>query len=355
MKIAFLHMTMGLSDRGSEVVVDQLATSLSLSHEVLVIQSGAVSQKKYLVKRVYPLSEAPIPAPKNIFQKLLFRMNLDQNSGDVAEFTSAAIKELDSFAPDIIVAVNGPVQLALLQGLASQAKIVVFGHAGIGHHDAASLARHPDLFIALTNVAATWATKKASRQSKVVYIPNPIDLSRYLGQLPAKTGLDKPIVMTVGALSSYKNILQVVTAIKLTAASYLLIGDGEQSGELSKMFSLLGNSFLWIKHLAPSDLGRYYRAADVFCLVPDSQESFGMVYLEAMAAGLPIVASDDSIRRDLVGEQGIYVDPHDPASIASGINQAIQLDRIDYSARLVDYDLAKVVAKIEKEFHDLIS
>lgn len=354
MKIAFLHMTMGIVDRGSEVVVGEIATELCKRNEVLIIQSGKSTQMPYKIKRIMPLDTAPIPAPTNILNKVLFRLHLDDESGRVAEFTKAAIPELLKFNPDIIVVVNGSLQLRILQGQALQAKFVTFGHAGIGYHDRDTIKAGPDLFVALSPQAEVWARQIAQRNTKVICIPNPIDLKRFKGVAPAKTNLNKPIVMTVSALSAYKNVLNIISAIRRTPASYLLIGEGEQSESISKEFSTLGNSFLWIKHQVGSQMASFYAAADIFCFTPDKQESFGMVYLEAMAVGLPIVASDDPIRKKLIGPKGIYVDPRKIEDIVAGITKAIQLDKIDYSVQLKEYELKTVVSRIQKEFHDLI-
>lgn len=354
MKIAFLHLTMGLVERGSEGVVDQLATELSKNNKVLVIQSGKAVKKEYVVKRVYPLDDAPSPAPKNILDKLLFKLHLDDESGKVAEFTKASIPTLLDFGPDIVVAINGSLQIRILQGCTLKGKIVAFGHAGIGYHDKHTITASPDLFVALTPQAFDWARSIARSRIKVTYIPNPIDLREYKNVKPAKINLDKPIVITVSALSKYKNVLNNVAAVRRTIASFLLVGDGEQSQDVSREFSTFGNNFLWIKHLPQAEMPKYFMAADVFCFTPDPQEAFGMVYLEAMAAGLPIVASDDPIRRRIVGEQGIFVNPSDVDDIAAGINKAIQLGRIDYSKELTQYELKSVCKLVEKEFHDLI-
>lgn len=354
MRIIFLHMTMGIVDRGSEVVVEELATELSKKNEVLIIQSGKAKQKSYKIKRIMPLDTAPIPAPTSILDKVLFRLHLDDESGRVAEFTKAAIPEIEKFNPDIIVAVNGSLQLRILRGSVGKAKIVVFGHAGIGYHDRHTLKAGPELFVALTPQAEVWARQMAPKSTKVVCIPNPIDLKRFKGVKPSKTNLDKPIVMTVSALSAYKNVLNVISAVRLTPASYLLIGEGEQFANVSKEFSTLANSFLWIKHQDRSQMAPYYAASDVFCFTPDKQESFGMVYLEAMAAGLPIVASDDPIRKKLIGPKGIYVDPRKIEDIAGGINKAVQLKKIDYSKELAEFELKNVTSRIIKEFHALI-
>ena len=126
MKIAFLHMTMGIVERGSEIVIDNLATELSKKNDVLLIQSGKSVDKSYRVTRVMPFESAPVPAPSNILNKLLFRLHLDDESGRVAEFTKSALSAISKFDPDIIVAVNGSLQLRILQGLDLKAKIVTF-------------------------------------------------------------------------------------------------------------------------------------------------------------------------------------------------------------------------------------
>jgi len=359
MKILFLHLTMGLVERGSEISTDIIATALAKDHEVLVIQSGPQKPKPYHVKRIYPLGVAPPAAPTSLIAKLSFRLGLDLESQTVIRFTRAAISLIQSFKPDIIVATNGAPQLAILQaclrrqGLALQAKLVVFGRAGIGHHDEANLRAKPDLFIALTPQAESWARQITSKFTKIVYIPNPISP---VGANPCirPCNLSRPIVLCVGALSAYKNISSVIEAIRQTQCSYLLVGDGEERDTTQQLLSTLGNDFRWIKHLESSELAAYYAAADVFCFVPDPQEAFGRVYLEAMAAGLPIVASDDPIRRELIGPLGIYVDPHNPSEIVSGITQATQLGRLDYTAQLKPYLLQRVIKQIEKEFYDLI-
>jgi glycosyltransferase involved in cell wall biosynthesis len=350
MKIAFLHMTMGLTNRGSEGVVDSLAAELAKRHEVLVVQSGPVQKKPYRVKRVYPLSAAPAVAPSSLVDKLVFRLHVDAESGAVVAFTKQSLPTIESFDPDIVVAINGSLQLRILQGQALKAKLVVFGHAGIGYHDRDNLKGHPGLFVALTPSAYDWAKGLSSDKTKVVYIPNPVAKST---AKPIDTNLPTPVVLTVSALSKYKNVDKVVAAVHSLPASLLLIGDGEENECIETQLSAFPGDFRWIKRVEPSEMGSYYQSADVFCFAPDPQEAFGMVYLEAMAVGLPIVASDDPIRQSLIGEQGIYVDPHDLTSIRQGIVKAARLGRIDYHKQLLPYQLKTVMSQIEKEFHDL--
>lgn len=351
MKIAFLHMTMGITSRGSEVVIDSLATALSKKHDVLLIQSGKVEPKPYLAKRVYPQSEAPVVAPKNLLDKLLFRLHLDSESGAVAKFSSAAETVLTTFDPDIIVAVNGPLQLRIIKRMGLRSKLVVFGHAGIGYHDRDNLKANPDLFVALTPTGYDWAKGVKRVTTKVAYIPNPVRLAK---SKKMKLNIPGPVVLTVSALSKYKNVDKVLTAVKQLPYSWMLIGDGEESEVIENSLSTLANDFRWLKEVEQSEIMNYYQSCDIFCFIPDPQEAFGMVYLEAMSAGLPIVASDDAVRRDLIGEQGIYVNPSNEEEVIKGIQYATTKGRLNYTKELEKYSLTSVVDKIEKEFHDLI-
>ena len=66
--------------------------------------------------------------------------------------------------------------------------------------------------------------------------------------------------------------------------------------------------------VVPHDkIDQYYRAADMFILTSSRSEAFGIAYLEAMACNLPVIATDDPIRREIIGPAGLFVtDPqHD--------------------------------------------
>lgn len=72
---------------------------------------------------------------------------------------------------------------------------------------------------------------------------------------------------------------------------------------------------------SPDDLPRFYRSADVYCSPATGSESFGIVLLEAMASGLPIVASDIAGYRHVMtdSQQGLFARPRDPRSLAEKI------------------------------------
>ncbi|MEW5719783.1 MAG: glycosyltransferase family 4 protein, partial [Chloroflexota bacterium] len=74
------------------------------------------------------------------------------------------------------------------------------------------------------------------------------------------------------------------------------------------------------------DLPRYYRAATVFCAPSTGFESFGMILLEAMAAGVPIVASDIAGYRSVVARnvEGLLIPPKDEAAIARAVIELLR-------------------------------
>jgi len=355
MRIIFLHMTMGLVDRGSEISTDLIASKLALKHNVLIISAGKLSGKKYLHQRVYPLAHPPSSAPINLLEKIVFRLGFNQANRDIIHFTKQSLSAIREFDPDIIIPVNGASQLKIIQKAFSQIKTAVFGRAGIGHDDLRTLRATPDLFIALSKQASIWATKYALHPTKVVYIPNPIDLDKFESAKPVKLSIPRPTILTVGALTSYKNVLSVIKAVSYLKVSYLLIGDGEDRDKISGALSKLGNEFSWIRSLTPDEIPAYYATSHIFCFTPDQQEAFGRVYLEAMSSGLPIVASDDPIRRSIIGKSGYYVNPHDPVSIAKGIERAVNgKKKIDYTKELKPYQIKTVISNIEKELYALI-
>lgn len=354
MKIVFLHLTQGLVDRGMEQVVSLYARSLSRTHSVTVIQSGKVKPGlPYHTLRRYPLAEAPQIAPRHFLDKLRFRYELDPNSVATRNFTLASLATLRRLKPDVIIVCNGAPALNLLHAEKLGIPLVAFGAAGLGHHDQRTLRAVPDLFIALTETSRAWAARYALPGTKLVTIPNPVILRH--PQTKPKLTLPHPIVLTVGALTAYKNILKVAAALSPLPLSHLIIGDGELSGELQHLLSTRAHDFSWIRHVEPDLLPAYYQLADAFCFTPDPREAFGNVYLEAMAHSLPIVATDDPLRREIIGPAGYYVNPDDPAGIRTAVALALTHGRVDYSERLKRYNVKTVTRQLESALYDLLN
>ena len=107
----------------------------------------------------------------------------------------------------------------------------------------------------------------------------------------------------------YKRVEESVRAVaKLKKGSLLILGDGPLEKEIDELGNkLLGpNKFLRLK-VPHSEMAKYLNACDVFTLVSEESEAFGLVYLEALGCNLPVVATDDSLRRELVGDAGLFI------------------------------------------------
>lgn len=353
MKIVILHATMGLNHRGSEAVVGQLARSLAKKHNLLILQGGSRVLADISTIRCLKLVKTLRSEPKNFIDKILFRLYLDEYSNQIRRFTQKSLDHIHAFDPDIIVPINGAVQIQLIKSRFPSKKIAIFGHAGIGYHDRDSLKLRPDLFISLSQPATDWAKSIAHPSTKVVYIPNSIDQKYFSQAKPINFPLERPVVLTVAAFSKYKNIDKVIQAVSQTPASLVVVGRGEEK----KKLKLLAKKMLPGRHLFftanQEDMPKFYKSVDSFCFVPNPQEAFGRVYLEAMSAGLPIVAPDDQIRRKIIGKNGYYSD-YQIKNITKQIMGSLGKKPINYQKELAPFDHLRVSKTIESELLGLM-
>lgn len=164
-------------------------------------------------------------------------------------------------------------------------------------------------------------------------IPNAVDSEffspreaapRVLDGLPGTPGFR---ILCVGRLVEHKGIEQLIDAMAFLRppAELIIVGDGALRAALEgRARSSPSASRIHFAGRVPlADLPEYYRACDVFALPSVSRlEAFGIVALEAMACGLPVVASDIPGVREVVsdGVEGYLADPLDPRSFAGRLD-----------------------------------
>ena len=139
------------------------------------------------------------------------------------------------------------------------------------------------------------------------------------------------ILLYVGRISTEKQLHHLRPVLEQVPGTRLaLVGDGPALPDLETEFAGLPARFLG--HMQGESLAQAYASADVF-VFPSALESFGLVVLEAMAAGLPVVASRVGGVTDVVeeGRTGYTFEPGDVAALVEGVRR-IAIDRAHRTA-----------------------
>ncbi len=174
---------------------------------------------------------------------------------------------------------------------------------------------------------------------KVAVVHFGIDLARFQSS-PAVTARaaelrqpygPQPLILFVGRLRYYKGVSVLVEAMRhVPDAHCLIVGSG---GEEQAIRALLDQHHLHdrvhlVGTISDADLPALYAAADIFALPSiHRSESLGIVLLEAMAAGLPLISTELGTGTSYVnqhGETGLVVAPAHPAALAAALNRLVQ-------------------------------
>jgi glycosyltransferase involved in cell wall biosynthesis len=199
--------------------------------------------------------------------------------------------------------------------------------------------------VAISDVTAkrfrSWVAP-ATQQLRV--LPNAIHAEWYgpgakSPALLARYGLaGKTVLMTLGRLVSterYKGFDETIEALpELFAAmpdvAYLVVGDGSDRERLEQKARALGvaDRVVFTGNVPEAEKADHYRLADVY-VMPSQGEGFGFVLLEAMACGIPVIASSIDGGREAVrdGLLGALVDPDDRPQLVRAILAALRQPR----------------------------
>jgi rhamnosyl/mannosyltransferase len=137
------------------------------------------------------------------------------------------------------------------------------------------------------------------------------------------------LIVSVGRLVYYKGLEYLIRAMTRVRGTLLIIGEGPLLGTLSKLTSELGmaDRVHFLGGVDQEYLVSCYHASDAFVLASVARsEAFGIVQIEAMAAGLPVVNTrlDSGVPYVSVHSQtGLTVPPADPEALASAINKLL--------------------------------
>jgi glycosyltransferase involved in cell wall biosynthesis len=184
-------------------------------------------------------------------------------------------------------------------------------------------------------VAAVWtagqvALAEALGERRVRLVVNGVDTSRFA---PSTTrGGDLPRVLYVGLLTPRKGVLDLIDAskkLRLEGVDHELVlvgGIPDEGPEAAEpVLAAAEGHAVVLGTRAPEEMPEAYASADVFCL-PSWWEAMPLSVLEAMAAGLPVVATDvgDVGRIVVHGETGLVVPPQSPEQLAAALRKVVE-------------------------------
>jgi phosphatidylinositol alpha-mannosyltransferase len=186
--------------------------------------------------------------------------------------------------------------------------------------------------IAVSNAARDFINKYFPADYTI--IPNGIDLQHFAGRAePMEQFCDGKLnILFVGRMEKrkgFKYLLGAYEQVKMRFPRCRLIVVGPQDRACRKYQALAARrnlqDVIFTGFVQYEELPRYYRSADIFCSPATDKESFGIVLLEAMAAGKPVVASKIMGYADVVddGVDGLLVEPRDERVLANAILQLL--------------------------------
>jgi phosphatidyl-myo-inositol dimannoside synthase len=232
------------------------------------------------------------------------------------------------------------------------------------------LARRLDLVLSVSAYTqermARWSGVPAERfrllpncVDRSVFTPGPPDPA-----LQARYGLrGRRVLMTLARLAPrerYKGIDEILEALPRLAVdhphiAYLIAGDGPDRARLEAKACALGvaDRVVFAGRIAEEEKVAHYRLADAFAM-PGRGEGFGIVYLEALACGVPVLGSKIDGSRDalLGGRLGVLVDPREPEDVLAGLRRVLQTPK-GIPAELAEFGKDRFEARLSRLLDDV--
>jgi len=223
--------------------------------------------------------------------------------------------------------------------------------------------------IAVSKAAMSFAQQNVPGDYEI--IPNGIDLEHFVPDVPPIEEFcdGKQNILFVGRLEFRKGLNYLLKAYleikpELPNSRLIVVGPGTRLRKRYEKWIKRHDlkDVIFVGYVSYEDLPRYYKTADVFCAPATSRESFGIVLLEAMAVGTPIVATNIEGYASVVsdGEEGWLVPPKDSRGLARALislltNEALRRQMGDKGKlKAKDYGWARISQRVFDYYVSLI-
>jgi glycosyltransferase involved in cell wall biosynthesis len=252
----------------------------------------------------------------------------------------AALRRLRSqgWRPDVVHAhVYSAALPALLIGRLYRVPVVVTEHyTGFGRGlitgSERRLARfsfeHADLTAPVSDDLAD-TLRQVAPGARMTVVGNVVDTSAFSPPATRRPPGEAASLLNVAALAEKKGHVHLLEALtRLPGARLTIVGDGELRGDLERTAAELGvaDRVAFTGEQPKEEVARLMRGADLFVL-PSLAENLPVVLIEAMASGLPSVATRVGGVPEMLDERtGVLVEPGDAEALAAGVRQALEGD-----------------------------
>lgn len=358
-KIAILAPYVGTVNRGAETFVIELVRKLSLHYDIDVYslaQEEKIKDNVILVKvkkSLGLLAYEKIYNKSRIIRKIVNRFYyLIPEVIFQRKFTKSAFKIIDEKIYDILFPNNGVwgAKYSSKYRARHNTPYIYTGHGGIGTGEKIIIENNPNAYICLTQKHLDWANNVKTECVITSIIPNGVNVNDFHSR--EENISDNKLILSVGALTAFKRhelTIEAVSKMKKNV-KLIILGKGEEEESLKALASKILPNRCMITSTSYSNVKDFYRKADLFVL-PSVEEPFGIVYLEALSSNVPIVAPDDSQRREIIANAGLYCDVKNADVYARTMDKAMAINWANIPidrAKIFDWNI------ISKKYAELI-
>jgi glycosyltransferase involved in cell wall biosynthesis len=304
---------------------------------------SAIKEVLVLVKNDYP-KDLPINNGS-------YRINACGNWAGRARsprFASECLYETWRQRPSLIISTHlhfGPLAQLAQRGFGTPYVLVAHGIDAWGLNNASrqKALRNANLVLAVSHYTRERLINETGIDAnRVKILPNTFAQEKFKispksPQLLRRYGLEAttPVILTVCRLAGtegYKGYDQIIKALpeirhSVPNVRYLLVGKGSDRPRIEKLIAEVGvqETVILAGFVPDEELADHYNLCDIFAM-PSQAEGFGIVYLEALACGKPVLAGSKDGSRDALadGELGLLVNPDDKKEIAAEIIRVLR-------------------------------
>ncbi len=368
MKILFFHRWVGVHGGGTETHLKMLAFKLKeLGHDVEILTREGNELKENKDIKVWRI-------PKTLFESPYSYEDFRVYIYTFIYMIKAALfllylKYIKKKNYDV-VSVHFTVEALIMRILKPLLKWpYVFILEGYTDHEAKE-AKHADAVVGISMDEIKRVKEKYGYEP--IFIPIGIEKKKF--QSKAKSikneycKKNEKFVLTLCRIEPRKDIPTLIEAIdiivnkkKYTDAKFIIVGEGISSNKIKEMIKdkNLTKYAIMVGRIDDKDVPSYYKSADLFVL-PTLYEGFGIVFIEAMCFGVPIISTNISAVPEVVGNAGILIEPKNPELLANTILKVLKNERLlkelsnNAKKRIKLYDWDNLIKKYEAVYKSVV-